>query len=99
MKKRLDFAYKAVARESDKKGQKNKSHYDLGVRNSILDTDDRVLIRKVGLRGKHKLADRWDKDSYIVLDKSDSNIHVYKIQKEFGEGSVKTLHRNMLLPF
>ena len=99
LKKRLDFAYKAAARESDKTGQKNKSHYDLGVRNSILDTGDRVLIRKVGLRGKHKLADRWDKDSYIVLDKPDSNIPVYKVQKEFGEGSVKTLHRNMLLPF
>ena len=58
LKKRLDFAYKAAARESDKTGQRNKSHYDLGVRNSILDIGDRVLIRKVGIRGKHKLADR-----------------------------------------
>ena len=30
LKKRLDFAYKAAARESDKTGQRNKSHYDLG---------------------------------------------------------------------
>ena len=99
LKKRLDFAYKAAARASEKRGQRNKANYDIGVRNSILDVGDRVLIRKVGIRGKHKLADRWDRDSYVVIGKPDNNIPVYDIQKEFGNGSVKTLHRNMLLPF
>ena len=53
----------------------------------------------MGIRGKHKLADRWDRDSYVVIDMQDKNTPVYKVQKEFGKGSVKTLHRNMLLPF
>ena len=57
LKKRLDFAYKTAARESNKSGQRNKSNYDLKVRNSVLDIGDRVLIRKVGFRGKHKLAE------------------------------------------
>ena len=48
LKKRLDFAYKAAARESNKSGQRNKSNYDLKVRNSVLDMGARVLIRKVG---------------------------------------------------
>ena len=69
------------------------------VRNSVLDIGDRVPIRKVGFRGKHKLADRRDRDSYVVIGMPDINIPVYHVQKEFGDGSVKTLHRNMLLPF
>lgn len=36
-------------------------------REYIVDIGDRVLIRNVGLKGKYKLADKWDKDSYIVL--------------------------------
>ena len=44
----------------------------------------------MGLRGKHKLADRWDRDSYVVIGMPDENIPVYNIQKEFGDGFVKT---------
>ena len=64
-----------------KRGQKNKANYDIGVRSSILDIGDHVLIRKVGILGKHKLADRWDRDSYVVIGKPDINIPVYDIQK------------------
>ena len=46
-----------LARESSKSGQRNKSNYDLKVRNSVLDIGDRELICKVGFRGKHKLAE------------------------------------------
>ena len=99
LKKRLAFAYKAASRESNKSGQRNDSNYDLKVRNSVLDIGDCALIRKVGFRGKHKLAERWDRDSYVVIGMPEINIHVYHVQKEFGDGSVKTLHRNMLLPF
>ena len=80
-------------------GQRNRANHDIGVRISILDVGDCVLIRKVGIRGKHKLADRWNRDSYVVIDMPDNNTPVYKVQKEFGKGSVKTLPRNMLLPF
>ena len=60
---------------------------------------DRVLVRNAGFKGKHKLADKWDRDPYVVLDKPNKNIPVLKIQKESGNGPVRTLHRNMLLPF
>ena len=43
------------------------------------------------------LADKWDK--HIVIDIPDKIIPVYKVQKESGDASVKTLHRNMLLLF
>ena len=91
LKKKLDFAYNAAARESNKSGQRNKSNYDLKVRNSVLDIGDRVLIRKVGFRGIHKLADRWDRGSYVVIGMPDINIPVYHVQKEFADGSVNTI--------
>lgn len=99
LKKRLDFAYKVAAREAQKSASRNKQHYDLKVREATIDIGDRVLIRNVGLKGKNKLADKWDKHTYVVIEKPDQDIPVYKVQKESGDHSVKTLHRNMLLPF
>ena len=99
LKKRLDFAYKVAAREAQKSADRNKANYDLKVREATLDVGDHVLIRNVGLRRKNKLADKWDKDPYVVIDIPDRNVPVYKVQRESGNPTVKTLHRNMLLPF
>ena len=62
-----------------------------------MDVGDRVLVRQVGLKGKHKLADRWKKIPYVVVP--NAGIPVYKVKKESGDSIVKALHRNMLLPF
>lgn len=80
-----------------KKAERYKLNYD--VREATLSIGDKVLIRQVELKGKHKLADKWARDPYIVVGIPNSNIPVYKVQKERGDSPVKTLHRNMLLPF
>ena len=69
------------------------------VRESTLDVGDSVLIRQVGLKGKHKLADKWQKHPYIVVSIPTSDIPVYKAQRESNSSDIKMLHRNMLLPF
>ena len=69
------------------------------VREATLEVGDHVLIRNVGLRRKKKLTDKWDTDSYVLIDIPDRNVPVYKVQRESGNPTVKTLHRNMLLPF
>ena len=69
------------------------------VREATLDIGDHVLIRNVGSRGKNKLADKWDKDPYVVIDIPDRKVPVSKVQRESGNATVKTLHRNILLPF
>ena len=53
----------------------------------------------MGLRGKNKLTDRWDKHSYVVIEMPNEDVTVHKIQRESGDSIVTTLHRNMLLPF
>ena len=59
---------------------------------------DRVLVRNVGVRGKHKIADRWEEEVFVVLGKPDPEIPVYTVKQENGKGRTRVLHRNLLLP-
>ena len=99
LKKRLEFAYQVASKEAEKNAARSKLHYDMKVRESTLDVGDRVLIRQVGLKGKHKLADKWQRHPYIVVSIPTSDIPVYKVQRESNSSDIKILHRNMLLPF
>ena len=56
-----------------------------------------MLVKNTGLKGKHKLADKWKPDIYIVTDQPNKDILVYKVRPEDGSRE-KMLHRNMLLP-
>ena len=95
----LDFAYQVASKEAEKNTARSKLHNDMKVRKTTLDVGDRVLIRQVGLKGKHKLADKWQKHPYIVVSIPTSDIPVYKVKRESNSSDIKTLHRNMLLPF
>ena len=99
LKSRLDFAYKTAAAEAQKASERSKTRYDLRVRESILQPGDRVLVRNVALKGKSKLADKWEKETYVVISQPSRDIPVYKVRKEFVKGHVRTLHRNLLLPY
>ena len=57
---------------------------------------DKVLTRVLDLRGRHKLADRWSKDVFEVVEQPDQNTPVYVV--ESTNGVRKCLHRNLLLP-
>lgn len=99
LKKRLQFAYKVASKEAEKSSQRHKANYDLKVREATLDVGDRVLIRQVAFRGRHKISDKWAKDPYVIIDIPISGIPVFTVQKESDSSVTKTLHRNMLLPF
>ncbi|XP_070566514.1 uncharacterized protein [Ptychodera flava] len=98
LKSRLKGAYELAENEAKKKALANKRRYDSKVRGSDLLVGDRVLIRNVGLIGKHKLADRWKADVHVVEKRLDDNLPVYVVKPETGDGVERTLHRNMLLP-
>ena len=99
LRDRLKYAYKKAAEEAERKGIKYKHYYDQKVRNAILEEGDRVLVKKVGFQGKHKLADIWEPCTYVVLSQPMPDIPVYYLQKEGSSAKPKLLHRNMLLPF
>ena len=99
LKDRLADAYQDASEEARLKGKKYKQYYDQGVRHSSLEPGDRVLVKKVGIKGKHKLADIWESSPYIIKSQPMPDITGYLVQKENSNNRPRTLHRNMLLPF
>ncbi|KAI3353735.1 hypothetical protein L3Q82_004965 [Scortum barcoo] len=97
LKDDLQRAYKLASETAYKTHQRNKGSYDKRVGFQTLDIGDRVLLRNLGLKGKHKLESRWSPIPYVVLGKM-PNLPVYKVKPETGGGGVKTLHRDHLLP-
>ncbi|XP_075054044.1 uncharacterized protein LOC142140083 [Mixophyes fleayi] len=97
LKQELKEAYRLAEAAASKAGQRNKGRYDLQVKEHILEPGDRVLLRHLGLPGKHKLANRWRKDPHVVVAKL-PDIPAYRIRPEGLTGPIKTYHRQHLLP-
>jgi len=98
LKHRLEESFKIATSNAQKNAQRNKTRFDKQVVDSTLDVGDRVLVRNVKLRGKHKLANRWEDDVYVVLRKA-GELPVYTVKPEGKDRPVRTLHRDLLLPF
>lgn len=97
LRQRLQESYSVAAKHSQKAGEKNKARFDRNVRAAELLQGDRVLVRNVNIRGKHKLADRWEEKIHIVVNRIGDS-PVYVVRPETGEGPQRTLHRDLLLP-
>ena len=97
LQKNIQEAFEKVQKNADKACQKQKSVYDLKALAAKLEIVDRVLVKILAFDGKHKIADKWTKDIYIVTDIPNVNIPVYKVEREDGKGGERMLHRNNLL--
>jgi hypothetical protein len=97
---RLRSAYAKARETAVKTSETNKAYYDQKARSSVLQPGDRVLVRNVSIRGKQKLADKWEHSPYIVVSQPLEDIPVYEVKKEGSRfKKTRTLHRNLLLPF
>ena len=100
LQQRLTSTYATASRESRKSGLKNMERNDAKVRETRLEPGDKVLVKNVGLKGKNKLADKWEEEmTYIVKKVPNPEVPVYKVKASGRSGRTKTLHRNMLLPY
>lgn len=97
LRQRLQESYTLAVENSKKTGERNKLRFDAKVRAAELVEGDRVLIRNVNIRGKHKLADKWEKSIHIVVKRIDGG-PLYVVKPERGSGPHRTLHRDLLLP-
>ncbi|XP_053321812.1 uncharacterized protein LOC128494822 [Spea bombifrons] len=95
LKESLQRAYELAERATDKINENNKRRYDFKVRYKDIQPGDKVLLRNLGVPGKHKLADRWRDTLFEVISKV-PGIPVYRIKGP--EGRIKAWHRNHLLP-
>ena len=97
LRERLRESYALAAESARKMGEKNKTRFNAKVRAAELIAGDRVLVRNVNIRGKHKLADRWERGTYTV-EKRMGDGPVYVVKPDKGGGPLRTLHRDLLLP-
>lgn len=100
LRNRLDYAYRLASAQNLEKQERNRGKNACQVRENKLEIGDRVLVKNFGFKGKHKLADKWGKDVYVVITRPNPDIPVYEVKPEGGGKSskCKILHRNLLLP-
>ena len=98
LRSRLEECYQLASRSSARSAGRNKSRFDQKVKPAGLEVGDRVLVRNVRQRGKHKLADKWEEAVYVVIHRA-GDLPVYSVRPETDSaGKVRTLHRDLLLP-
>lgn len=97
LRQNLQESYTLASEHSKKMGEKNKLRFDEKVRAAELLAGDRVLVKNVNIRGKHKLANRWEQTIHIVVKRIQDS-PVYVVKPETGNGPHRTLHRDLLLP-
>ena len=99
-KEHLDFAFRKAEEEANKSAAVHKQRYDAKARTSVLKPGNLVLVKNVGLRGKHKIGDRWEHDPYAVIDPPDDDILVYEVRPQNTRSrKTKLLYQISLLPF
>ena len=84
-----------VQATAEKARTKQKAMYDKHASDCILQSGDKVLVANKSQRGKAKLKDRWEADSYVIVRKQ-QGIPVYVV-RQVGSPNTRTLHRNMLM--
>ena len=100
LKERLDFAYNMAVEEAKSSAAVHKQRYDAKVRNSVLKHGDLVLVKNVGIRGKHKIEDQWEHEPYVVIDQPNNDIPVYDVWRQNTRSrKTRLLLRILLLPF
>ncbi|KAB5526007.1 hypothetical protein PHYPO_G00146730 [Pangasianodon hypophthalmus] len=97
LKDHLQESYQLARKNAAKAAERSKVRFDRRVTESTLGVGDRVLVRSVRLRGKHKLADKWEETVHVVVSRK-GDLLVYTVKPENKDGPLRTLHRDLLLP-
>ena len=97
LKEDLQSAYELSAKSATQVHLRNKRNYEKVMRNQVLAKGDRVLLKNLGLKGKHKLQSRWNALPYVVVEKL-PDLPAYRVKPDSGMGKLRTLHRDNILP-
>lgn len=88
LKRDLQRAYQLASHAADKTHLRNKRAYDQKVRFQNIQEGERVLLKNLGLKGKHKLESRWSSIPHVVVGKM-PNLPVFRVRPEGGRGGVE----------
>ena len=93
-------AYDIASTKIREAGQKQKKYYDKGrakKASDFLTVGTQVLVKQTGFQERHKIADIWEDDVYVITYQPHKDIPVYTVENQTDE-TVKTVHCNLLLP-
>ena len=96
LKSRLEKSYELAGKTAEESRQKQKQQFDKTAKASNLKEGDKVLVKILAFKGKHKLADKFEEEVYTVERQPNEEIPVFVVKDP--NGKLKTLHRNHLLP-
>jgi len=88
---------KLIQKQLDKSKDKQKSYYDRRTKPVRLEVGNQVLVKKLAFEGRHKIEDKYEPDTYIILEQPRPDIPVFKIRSLSKDEKIRTLHRNHLL--
>ena len=93
-------AYQIASDRSQVSQARGKDTYDRRIPSSVLQENDRVLVRNLSERGgPGKLRAHWEKEVHRVVKRLNDSSPVYEIVSERNPRSqTRVLHRNLLLP-
>ncbi len=77
LKQRLQESYNIATKAAAGAQQRQKARYDLQARGAVLEPGDCVLVRVLAFEGKHKLANKWNEEIYVVESQPNPDIPVY----------------------
>ena len=99
-RKAMTEAYQLASKRSQDGQRQSKEQYNRRVRSTVLQPNDRVLVRNLNEKGgPGKLRSYWEQEIYRVIKRVEENAPVYQVVSERNpDGRVRTLHRNLLLP-
>lgn len=83
LRKNLQQAYEEAVEHATVRESRNKRNFDARVKIHDLQPGDRVLLKNLGIPGKHKLADRWKSQPFIMC-KRIPWLPVYQIRRRVG---------------
>ena len=87
----LKFTYDVAQKNIKRSNLKNQQQYNKRAHAIALEENDRVLVRNGNIRGKHKLAVKWEVAVYI-LKQCMPGTATYMVQDGDGKGPQKTIH-------
>ncbi len=94
LQKCLEDAYNQASSHALKAKDKQQHQYNKKVKIAPIRIGDRVLLQNKSIRGKAKLADKWEATPYVVVDIVDTLVTI----KRDNDNVTKRVHRNMVTP-